>query len=220
MTALCFEQLKRRHRLEREIYPEGLNLRVHRALSWLDKAESCEDDDSKLIFLWIAFNAAYACDIPIKYRPGEQHVFGEFISRLNAHDKQERLSQLVWQSFTGPIRVLLDNRFVFQPYWDHLNGKLSEEAWKASFARAKRAASKALSNNDTPKLLSIVLARVYTLRNQLVHGGATWNSGINRNQVRDCTHLMQALVPSIINIMMDAAQSHWGDPYYPVINDS
>ena len=39
----------------------GLSLRLHRALSWLNRAEQLADDpDSQFIFLWIAFNAAYA----------------------------------------------------------------------------------------------------------------------------------------------------------------
>ena len=48
----------------REGYPPNLNLRVHHALSWLKRSELAEDDDDgRFIFLWIAFNAAYACEI-------------------------------------------------------------------------------------------------------------------------------------------------------------
>ena len=33
----------------------------HRAISWIGRAEACgADDDARFIFLWIAFNAAYA----------------------------------------------------------------------------------------------------------------------------------------------------------------
>ena len=39
---------------------DGLGLRVHRALSWLDAAERCgDDDDARFIFLRISLNAAY-----------------------------------------------------------------------------------------------------------------------------------------------------------------
>ena len=56
-----YEELKERHRAEREGYPPNLSLRVHRALSWLDRAEQlAEDADGQFILLWIAFNAAYA----------------------------------------------------------------------------------------------------------------------------------------------------------------
>ena len=39
-------------------------LRMHRALSWLQRAETAgDDDDVAFICLWIAFNAAYAQDL-------------------------------------------------------------------------------------------------------------------------------------------------------------
>ena len=38
------------------------------------------------------------------------------------------------------------------------------------------------SFKDTPTILN-VNDRLYTLRNQMLHGGATWNSNVNRDQV-------------------------------------
>ena len=74
-----------------------------------------------------------------------------------------------------------------------------------------------MGKRDTVTVLSIVLSRIYTLRNQLVHGGATWGSSVNRAQLRDCTHLMRKLVPLVIEIMMDHPESFWGDACYPVV---
>jgi hypothetical protein len=70
---------------------------------------------------------------------------------------------------------------------------------------------------DTVTVLAIVLSRVYVLRNQLVHGGATWNSRVNRDQVRDCTRFLGQLVPLVVGIMMDHPATLWGDPCYPVV---
>ena len=58
-----FQLLKQRHRQERDAQYPDLRLRVHRALSWLDRAEQADDLDGRFIFLWIAFNAAYATEI-------------------------------------------------------------------------------------------------------------------------------------------------------------
>jgi len=70
---LNFEALKSRQRKERDQYGEYLSVRVHRALSWLDRAEQCQDDNNaKVIFLWIAFNAAYVNDINPEYRMRER----------------------------------------------------------------------------------------------------------------------------------------------------
>ena len=61
---MTYQDLKKRHRKERDTYGKYLDVRVHRALSWLNRAEQCADDsDSHVIFLWIAFNAAYAHEI-------------------------------------------------------------------------------------------------------------------------------------------------------------
>ncbi|MBO1996800.1 hypothetical protein J4714_13045 [Staphylococcus epidermidis] len=48
----------------------------------------------------------------------------------------------------------------------------------------QRRAHRLLELGDTPELLALIFQRIYTLRNQLVHGGATWNSQINRAQYR------------------------------------
>ena len=56
------------------------------------------------------------------------------------------------------------------------------------------------------------------LRNQLVHGGATWNGAVNRDQVRDGAALLSWLLPTFIDIMMDNANRDWGKPFYPVVD--
>jgi hypothetical protein len=86
---------------------------------------------------------------------------------------------------------------VFQPFWDYQNGKLTQEDWQGQFDRAKVAVQTALGRQDTATVIGIALSRIYTLRNQLIHGGATWGSSVNRDQIRDCVALMKKLVPSI-----------------------
>lgn len=213
-----FQQLKQRQRIERDEYPKNLALRVHRALSWLGKAKSCQgDDDAQFIFLWISFNAAYANDVGREYKEGEHKTFDNFIKKLCNLDESNRLFNLIWQEFAGAIRVLLANEHVFQPFWDFTNGNIEEAQWKERLDNAKHSANIALGNENTAKVLSIVFDRIYTLRNQMIHGGATYNSKLNRGQMRDCCHLMDKLVPVIIEIMMDHPKELWGDAYYPVV---
>lgn len=80
-------------------------------------------------------------------------------------------------------------------------------------------ANKALASKNTVMILSIVFSRLYTLRNQLLHGGATWNSQVNREQIRDAVNFLGKLVPVIIKIMMDNSTILWGEPCYLVVND-
>jgi hypothetical protein len=58
------EALKDKQRSLREGFLTPLSLRVHRALSWLRRAEAEDhDEDVRFILLWIGFNAAYAGDV-------------------------------------------------------------------------------------------------------------------------------------------------------------
>jgi len=214
---MTFHELKQRHRAEREGFHSNLSVRVHRALSWLKRAEQAGDPDGQFIFLWIAFNAAYATEIEEDYRTSESISFRNFLQKLSELDQAKLLEELAWSEFPRSIRLLLDNRYVFQAFWDFHNGKLSEQEWQSQFERAKIAAQTALGKQDTATVIGIALSRIYTLRNQLIHGGATWGSSVNRDQIRDCVALMSKLVPAILTIMMDHPETLWGDACYPVV---
>ena len=218
MSLISFQDLKNRQRKERESYSDNLRLRIHRALSWLNKAEQSRDDlDAMYIFLWISFNAAYANDIEYDLRKSEKETFQNFLNRLCDLDGSKKIEKIVWRMFPKNIRTLLSNKFVFQPFWDFQNKMITEPDWKEKFQIANNSATRALGKKDTAKVLSIVFSRLYTLRNQLLHGGATWNSSVNREQMRDAVMLLGELTPVIIEIMMDNHNEIWGDACYPVV---
>ena len=223
MSDLTYDSLKARHRCERDNQPETTSLRIHRALSWLKCAEQCEDADGKFIFLWIAFNAAYAesfdfgQDIATRT---QKELFGQFIERLVEHDSERLLTDAVWNEFSNSIRVLLNNEYLFAPFWEQQGvgqGGVDAQVWQKRFTIENQAAQKALKRGNTVKLLDIVFTRLYLLRNQLIHGGATWNSSVNRSQVEDGARIMQKLTPLIIQLMMDNPDAEWGAPAYPVV---
>ena len=216
---LSHKLLKDRQRTERDTHPEGLALRVHRALSWLNRAEQCTDDDGRFIFLWISFNSAYSQQFDDEEHTPAQRAFVQFLEKIELLDKDKVLARLIWEEYSGSIRLLLDNRFVFKAYWDYQNGVAGKEVWEDKFKAAKIRANFALKKQDTVGVISILLARMYTLRNQLVHGGATWNSKVNRDQLKDATAFLGKLVPFIIELMLDNPQSIWGDAVYPPIRD-
>ena len=196
----------------------AFTLRMHRALSWLQRAEAAgTDDDVAFVCLWIAFNAAYACEIDPAIRLCEQTTFRNFLEKLCLLDEQKAIDKLVWQEFSGSIRVLLDTPYVLQGFWDYHSQRITELEWKNQLAAGKKMASQALSSGNTPMLLGVVFNRLYTLRNQLIHGGATWNSKVNRKQLHDCVSLLHKLIPQIISLMMEHPDTLWGDACYPVV---
>ena len=112
------QALKARHRQEREGHHPNLTLRVHRALSWLNRAEQADDLDGRFIFLWIAFNSAYATDIDEQFRLSEQSTFKAFLDKLCALDTANLIENLVrvlrqYPRIAGqPLRI---SEFLGQP---------------------------------------------------------------------------------------------------------
>ena len=209
-------ELKTRLKAAMERHDEHSRIRLHRALSWLARAEQeAEDPDARFIFLWIAFNAAYARQFGNETPEREQ--LGRFLAELVRFDSGERLKAAVFGQFSGPIRVLIDNPYVFQPFWNALRDHDSSEAWKTQFEAAKRAALAAVMAGRTEQVLGIVFDRLYVLRNQLVHGGATWNSQVNRGQIRDGAQLMGTLLPIVLQILIEHPELEIGEILFPVV---
>ncbi len=50
-----------------------------------------------------------------------------------------------------------------------------------------------------------------------MHGGSTWNSRVNRDQIRHGAEILGCLVPIMAEIMMDHPHEDWGQPFYRVV---
>ena len=170
---LSHATLKAKQRAIRADFPRTMGLRAHRAISWVGRAEACgEDDDARFIFLWIAFNAAYADEQEFQaVAPGERAAFVDYFGRLVALDGDQRIYKALWQRFSGPVRMLMENRYVFNPFWQYHNGIDGFEDWEDRFKISARSFAQAFQAGDSVRVLSFVFDRLYVLRNQLVHGG-------------------------------------------------
>jgi len=214
---LTFSALKEKQRRIRQDFPENLALRVHRAISWLGRAQAeTEDADVRFILLWVGFNSAYAGDIKDDVF-SERGAFKTYFKALVSLDTGHRIYNFVWQRFSQEIRLLLGNRYVFAPFWHHHNGVPGYGDWEEQLRVSQTVIGTAMTNRDTVKILTILFDRLYVLRNQMVHGGSTWNSTINRDQVRDGAAVIGWLLPVFIDVMMDHPSRDWGRPFYPVI---
>lgn len=214
--AMTAQALKERHREIRDGQPEALRLRIHRALSWLIRSEQeSEDLDTRFILQWIALNAAYAREFG-REETERDRVRG-FFETLVKRDSERRLHQALFQQFSGPVRTLIDNKFTFEPFWTAMRTHDSSGRWEESFSNGKKAAFAAVMQGDTTKVLGIVFDRLYVLRNQLVHGGATWDSQLNRSQIADGAAILGTLVPLVLSIMIEESEQDYGEVLYPVV---
>ena len=116
---------------------------------------------------------------------------------LPGRDGLSVLRQLRERSNRTPV-LLLSARGEVNERVEGLNAGADDYLPKP-FALAELVARvRALGRRGTSTVLSIVLSRLYVLRNQLVHGGATWNGKVNRAQVRDGANLLGKFVPAVI----------------------
>ena len=221
--ALGSEALKRKERRLQGRLADALALRVHRAISWIVAAEcAAARDDADLAFIshWVAFNAAYAQPADLN-RQFSAHTFFEwYFDAIVGLDDGQVVYDAIWRRFAGPVRNFLDNQFVFEPYWRHRHGDADFADWEERFRSQKAAVRRALGRRDTARVLVGLFDRLYVLRNQLVHGGATWGGSVNRVQVGQGAEIIAFLVPHFIDLMMDHPDGPWGLPPYPVVEDA
>ena len=117
--------------------------------------------------------------------------------------------------------MFLENPYVFQPFWDYQNQKITQTAWKKDFEIERKRVNFALQEYDTIQILIILFNRLYTLRNQIMNGGATYNSSVNRKQLKDACIILIALIPAFIHILLENSQRlDLGQPFYPVVQVS
>lgn len=217
--------------------------RMRRAESWLARADRAAREGEKagdgadgvgfacerFLFLWISFNAAYGYEViedetRASY-PKEKEKFTKFFYEVVRRDREGIIRNILWEQYSGPVRVLLRNKYVFKPFWESVRGTPGDPEWKQQFDKEKRHANRALANGNVDRVLEIVFLRLYVLRNQMFHGGTTFAEGWGRDQIRDGSRIMAALVPAILAIMRaDIAANPdtntWGKVAYPRINES
>ena len=209
-----YDALKQNLRAQRDDFTQVHSTRLHRALSWLKAAgEQLEENnvDQAFINLWISFSACF-------YIEGDEPI-ASFIEKLVALDDQQRIYACLWNEYSGSVKALIKNPYVFAEFWQaqRLKGEHQDDAWRLSFNQSSVEALNCLSRKKVAPLFSIVLDRLYVLRNQVLQGGATYQSQVNREQVNDGVALLSSIMPIIISIMLNSGDEGWGEIAYPVI---
>jgi hypothetical protein len=221
-------ELKQKHADSKKSLPNSLNLRIHRALSWLDRAEleifdetDKNDPDAAFIFLWIGFNAIYADKKYVFERPlqrvPETTRYRKFFELITSMDCEDKIFYAIHHKYRFEITSILKNQYVFFPFWNNANNSEYDIDWRIQLSMQNRSNLAMIKHKKTVPILSELFSRLYVLRNQLIHGGSTHNSRVNRSQVHDGATILGWLMPIFIEIMIDNPSSDWGDPPYPVI---
>ncbi len=209
-------ELKNALKLKQNQLDEQTAVRLHRAISWLQCAEEATTVDMEFIALWIAFSACCSIDHQGDHPLQNHDQFIRFIDLLVEHDTSRKIYNCLWEEYSGHVKALIRNPYVFHSFW--VSQRQGNNDWEPLFNQSSVAALNALSRGRVSDLSSIVLDRLFVLRNQLIYGGATFKGRINREQVEDGAGLLGTLLPIIIEIMMVTEGVNWGEIAYPVIN--
>lgn len=190
-----------------------LALRTYRAVSWFERAEGArESDDFDVAFIlyWIAFDAAYG------QNSGQEKSLASYFKKLIRLDDHGAIIGAIGGRFYGPVRDLLGIPHLYPQFWDEPKQRGGKTHWKKEWEDENDKAGRALDERgDAAYVLEILFRRLYTLRNQLVHGAATWDSSRNRDSVEYGAKIMSLVLPVFLGIMLEHRNEDWGVPSYP-----
>ena len=211
--------------------PPKLLHRLQRSISWLERAAAANDTDARCIFLWIAFNAAYALERSAARdewdgdEPDDWQLRERYFEKLTRLEFKRVRSTIRARRAEGTVVKLMSNVYVFRGFWESLSADPFDwENWrhKERFESERHETKRLLgitNRTHARRLLTMVFSRLYVLRNQLMHGCATREGSLNRRQVNDGAELLEILVPVFVDIMADHPDEDWGEVSFPVRED-
>lgn len=189
------------------------NIRVHRALSWVEAAEQQgpEADDERLLFHWIAFNSLYSRWDEHRLEPcADRESYETFVKRTLRLDSRGVVADVL-TTHKPLVLKLLDNSFLRRSFWQHPS---MERARRRT--RHRQDAQQLYAAGRHGDLLLDALSPVYFLRCQLVHGAATRGSRMNRESLRHADALLAWVVPALLAVVIDEGMDQdWGPICYP-----
>ena len=221
----------------------ALEHRLRRAVSWLKRGDAERDTDAKYIFLWIAFNAAYA--VERKSELGEdvseaqrrENYFGALVPL----DVNRRIYKTLATELRPPIQDIMQNEYVYRGFWSCLDDRpFNWRDWpnREGFKRDQDFVAKLLGYgassgslqtqlraiavvpvDDVVAVLVKLFDRLNVLRNQLMHGCATQDGLLNRRQVDAGATVLGPMMCAFLDVMADNPRNDWGPLAYPVRDD-
>lgn len=209
------EEIFKKHK---HLYSVNFNLRMQRGLSWLRKAKELDDDaDLRFVSLWIAFNAIYVENLQDVFDEDQQHL-RQFLLRLYQLDQEHRIEHCVWERCSQAITDWSNNPYVYQKLWDFQNQNIDEQSWKVHFQADQQRVQHAVAHRNTVELLLIIFDRLFTLHNQVMHGGSTCNSVLMRKHLNTASQILMTLLSRFMLVLLEHGQAlDWKKPFYPVI---
>jgi hypothetical protein len=186
-------------------------IRMWRALSWMERAETCDpaDIEGRFISSWIAFNALYGQIGPDNQPWGDREARDTFLAHVWRIDQHGQLSDLLQTRQTWAFRIIED-KFLSTRFWEV--GDRAKTAVRDQLQNAR----KWVGTPRAERVFHLLFDRLYVLRNQLLHGASTKGSKLNRRALKECGTLLLAFLPVMIGVMIEfGIAEDWGRVCFP-----
>jgi hypothetical protein len=182
----------------------------------MERASEQDDYDTRFIYAWIAFNALYGQareGLPTarsqrEYGGGDRDEYVNFlhkVTRLDAEPMWSVVTQL--RKF---LEQLVACKYLYFCYWRNMTD------WPTDLERDIDGFGRAMEARDVARAMGLVFDRLYTLRLQLFHGGATFNSTVNRDTVKLSEMALCRFMRAILEVMINHGLGEdWGEFAYP-----
>jgi hypothetical protein len=158
------------------------------ALTVVEGLDVVEQAGAGLVLRWVALNALYGAwdehaGMPIK----DRIALDRFTSEACRVDREDRILTAL-RELTQEAKSLLESAFLIERFWrdaewDHVRPQRGRAAAFRDDVMGRRPAS----------ALHRLLIAVYFLRCQIVHGGATLGSQLNRVTARPASTVLRLL---------------------------
>ena len=192
-------------------------LRVRRAISWIAYAEEQITrglNHTAFCFYWIAFNSCYGYDVK-----NERDQFIEYLKEIIRHDKQKQVCKCILYEIRGDVEDLVRCRFAFDQFWREGHHRLHDEKWRSSLKSEIDTLRDKLSRGmdmAAIDVLEILFSRIYSVRNQVMHGSTTRERSTGDDQIRYSSIILDRLIPVFVDLMLcNRHEGEWSRPYYP-----
>ena len=205
------ESLRAKYLSKKDGLSGNREIRIRRGLSWMECAHElgANAPDTYFISHWSGFESLYSEPRPSPYDDpkDERDAFLDIVFGLDV-GQDALIYNSVIASESKTILTLVANAYAFTPFWKRYHAgekSQSPNEWANSLIESVNQMIANLEKREggTQSVLEILFDRLRELRNEMVHGGATWEDSANRDQVEDGARIMSRLLPVFLDLMMD-----------------
>ncbi len=203
-------------------------VRLHRVCKWLGVAQALyagppqdqplgerELQDLGFITCWISWNALYSRWDEQGQAEAEFASMRTCLGDLLKVDREGFLAAWVYREREA-IGAVMNNPFLYRHFWLEVGREDGDLELMDPIDRTL--VTRLIDQQRWARLFEDLFGRLYVLRNQLIHGGATPGGSINRVQVAHGRILEGFMVAAIRAIIHGNDPWHdWGHLPYPVL---